>query len=418
VPIPVTVLLVLAGVALLVFGAFSTGGALRFLSGGSVLLVAVVATAAAVYLFWIGQKANWTSDGPGMLFVMIAIVVCAIVSVLGWMFVFRIAGAVVARPDAPPPAPSGLKRGLRLLGGALLAIAAIGEAIAAYTGRGPTAHSSPVVAVSFDTGRPSLVTLDAGGTLVEWDLHSKRENRRRTVPELAGATEFFMADHGYTIVNGAAVRFAPFGTATVERIPDARHIARSGHVVIARERALILASYSDWTRPSYRELPWPEPILAIAGNDEFIAVADRARVSLLDGRVNSVRTHFSVPAPGTIAGLEVLHDGAVLALDGKGSGWVIDLRRRITEPLAEGASLVASALHVFLVSGRAVSEYDPRRKTANVVTKIRSGARSIDTRGQQVAFGFEGGGVVLGTRTGTGSGVTLETEWLTARPRD
>jgi hypothetical protein len=413
VPISLTILLVITAVGLLAFGFASTGGALRFLSGGAALLVAIVATAATAYLFWIGHTHNWTSDGPGALFVMIAIVVFAIVAAVGWMFVFGVAFTAAAPIDALPDAPRDFKRVLRLLGFALLAIAAVGQGITAFARRGRAAHSSPVIAVSFATGYGArLLTVDAAGTLVDWDLHSKSETGRKTVPELAGATEFFIgADRGFAIANGKAVRFRPFADTPVETIPDARHIARSGHVVIARDRALLFVSYSDWTKPPYREFAWPEPILAIAANDEFVAVADRASITLLDGRTNSVRTHASVTAPGAIRGLEVLHDGTVLALDGSGAGWTIDLRHGVTEPLAEEASLVAGARHVFFVSGRAVSEYDPRKKTAAPVAKIGSGVRSIDTWDKYVAFGLEGGEVVLGTRTDA----KLETERLTAK---
>jgi hypothetical protein len=39
---------------------------------------------------------------------------------------------------------------------------------------------------------------------------------------------------------------------------------------------------------------------------------------------------------------------------------------------------------VFLVSGRAVSEYDPRKKKATPVANIGSGARSSDTWDEHV----------------------------------
>lgn len=415
-PISLTILLVLAGVALLAFGFGSIGGALRFLSGGAALVVAILATAATVYLFWIGQKAHWTSDGPGMLFVMIAIVVCAIAAVLGWMFVFGIAATVFAPVESLPDAPAGVKRVLRLLGFAALAIAAAGQGITAYTGRGRAAHSAPVVAVSFAGGRERLVTVDAAGTLVDWDLQSKREARRETRPELAGVTELFVdaaAARGFAIANGKALTFVPFADTPVDTIPGARHIAGGASVVIATERALLFAPYSNWPLPPDRELAWTEPITAVAARDMFVAVADPVKVSLLDGRRDYLRVMASVPAPGPIRALEVLSDGTVIALDGGGAGWTIDVRRGVTEPLAE-ASLVAGARLVFLVAGRAVSEYHPQKKTTTRVATIGSGTRAIDTWDKYLAFGLEDGEVVLGTRTGA----TLETERLTAKPKD
>lgn len=413
-PISLTVLLVMAAVLLLAFGVGSTGGALRFLSGGAALLIAIASTMGTTYLFWIGQKANWTSDGPGMLGVMIAVVVGAIVAVVAWMVVFGVALTAAAPVDALPDAPRDFKRMLRLLGVTLLAVAVIGQGVTAFVRRGRAPHSSPVVGVSFATGRARLVTLSADGTLVDWDLHSKRESGRETVPELAGATELFVdatGEHGYAVANGVAVRFAPFADTAVERIPDARHIARGAMVVIAREQALLFVSHSDWKTPPHRELAWPEPILAIAAKDMFVAVAGRASVSLLDGRWNAVRTIGSVPAPGVITRLDVLYEGIVLAFDGGGAGWAIDVRRGVAEPLAARASLVAAGKNVFFVAGREVSEYDRREKTATPVATIGPRARSMDTWGEQVAIGFEGGEVVLGTRAGG----KLETERLTAK---
>ena len=40
----------------------------------------------ATYGLWtVGQKNNWSSDGPGMLFVMLALAVCAIVALCSWL---------------------------------------------------------------------------------------------------------------------------------------------------------------------------------------------------------------------------------------------------------------------------------------------------------------------------------------------
>jgi hypothetical protein len=415
VPLSLTILLVGAAVVLLAFGIGSTGGAIRFLTGGAALLVAVAATAATIGLFWLGQKNHWSSDGPGMLFVIIALVVCAIVAAVGWMFVLGGAATAAAPGPALADAPRDVKRVLRLLGFALLAIAGAGRLIAAYIGRGRAAHAAAVVAVSFATGRPRLLTLDAGGTIVDWDLHSRRESGRETVPELAGATALFLdatAEHGFAIAKGRAVHFRPLGRAAVETIPDARYIAGSGAVVIARDRSLLFVSYSDWKKPPFHELAWPQAITAIAGGSDFVAVADHASISLLDGRPRFVRTLASVPAPAAIRALEVLRDGLVVALDGNGAAWVIDVQRGVTRPVAAQVSLVAGARHVFLFSGGVVSEYEPRKNAATHLAKIGSGARAIDAWADHVAFGFADGEVLLGTRTDAG----LETERLTVKP--
>jgi len=148
VTISLTLLLVAAGIVLVAFGIGSTGAAIRFLGGGAALLVAIVSTAATIWLFWLGQRAHWTSDGPGMLLVMIAIVVFAIVAVGAWMFVSGIAASAAAPGEWIPDAPGGLKRVLRLLGFALIATALVGQVVTAFLGRGRTPHAAPVVAVS------------------------------------------------------------------------------------------------------------------------------------------------------------------------------------------------------------------------------------------------------------------------------
>jgi hypothetical protein len=414
VPISLTFLLIVTGIVLLAFGIGSTAGAIRFLSGGASLIVAIASTAATIFLFWLGQKAHWTSDGPGALFIMIALVVCAIVAVTAWMFAFGTATAVTTPVDNLPDAPRDVKRTLRLLGVALLGAAALGNAVAAYLNRPRAAHAAAVAGVSFAASAPRLVTVDAAGTLVAWDLRTRRETRRRTRPELAGVTEFFVdsnAGRALAIAGGRALLFEPFGDAPAQTMESARHIARSGHVVVAKARSLIFASYSDWANPS-RELPWPDEIQAIAASDEFVAVADRVSITILDGRINSTRTLATSPAPGAIAGLEILQDMTVLALDGTGAGWVVDQRRGVTESSPAAASLAASGRHMFLVSGRDVSEYDPRKKTAALLATVGAAVRSIDTRAEHVAFGLEDGEVVLGTRMGT----RLETVRLTAKP--
>ena len=144
-------------------------------------------------------------------------------------------------------------------------------------------------------------------------------------------------------------------------------------------------------------------------------MADRASISLLDGQPGYVvQTLGRVAAPGAITGLEVQRDGIVLALDGRGAGWAINVHRGVTEPLAGKVTLVASGGYVLLVSGREVSEYDPHRKKATHIATIGSGARSIDTWGERVAFGFESGEVVLGTRFGP----KFETERVTVKPAE
>lgn len=57
--------------------------AVRYLARGLAVVIALVATAAAFGLMAIGHKAHWTSDGPGMLLIMIGIPICGVIA---WFF--------------------------------------------------------------------------------------------------------------------------------------------------------------------------------------------------------------------------------------------------------------------------------------------------------------------------------------------
>jgi hypothetical protein len=325
--------------------------------------------------------------------------------------VFAIATSAKAQVRELPSVPAGVRRVLRLAGFACLAVA-VGASAAAFVRPGHTAHEFPVVAVAFARDQAGLVSVDAQGVVVDWDVRSKREIGRVTIPELAGTTEAFdVYGVGYAIANGRALRFTRVGGAPVRTIPDARHLARGPALVIARERALVFVSYfNDWTKPPDQEMAWPETITAVAGRDEQVAVADRVSVSLLDGRPGSARTLASVPAPGAITRLALLSDWKALALDASGRGWFIHFYRRVTEPLGVNVSLVAAAAHGLFVSGREIARFDELMKKSTPVGTLGSGALSMDTWDKYVALGFERGDVALGTF----DGAKLETVRLTA----
>lgn len=70
------VLIIGAVLGLLIWGLVSGNGVIRIMTriitGGLTLL----SLAGMVFLFGVGQKAHWTSDGPGMLFIMIGVAAC------------------------------------------------------------------------------------------------------------------------------------------------------------------------------------------------------------------------------------------------------------------------------------------------------------------------------------------------------
>ncbi len=66
-------------------------------------LLALASTAATVGLIMVGNHAHWTSDGPGMLLIMIAIGVFGLAAVGLWKLFLAILCGTPSSPAAPPP---------------------------------------------------------------------------------------------------------------------------------------------------------------------------------------------------------------------------------------------------------------------------------------------------------------------------
>ena len=66
-------------------------------------LLAIASTAAAVGLIMVGNHAHWTSDGPGMLLIMIAIGVFGFAALGLWKLFLAILYGTPAGPPAPLP---------------------------------------------------------------------------------------------------------------------------------------------------------------------------------------------------------------------------------------------------------------------------------------------------------------------------
>jgi hypothetical protein len=80
--------LVIAGaLTLLIWALVSKYAIVKTLARMFTGLLALASAAATVFLFWVGQQAHWTSDGPGMLLIMIGIALCGILAcVFGGLF--------------------------------------------------------------------------------------------------------------------------------------------------------------------------------------------------------------------------------------------------------------------------------------------------------------------------------------------
>lgn len=70
------VLIIGAVLGLLIWGLVSGNGVIRIMTRIITGGLTVLSLAGMIFLFGVGQKAHWTSDGPGMLFIMIGVVAC------------------------------------------------------------------------------------------------------------------------------------------------------------------------------------------------------------------------------------------------------------------------------------------------------------------------------------------------------
>ena len=80
-------LLIAGALVLLIWALVSKHSIVRTLARIFTGFLALASSAATVALFMVGQKAHWTSDGPGMLVVMVGILFCGIFAlVFGGLF--------------------------------------------------------------------------------------------------------------------------------------------------------------------------------------------------------------------------------------------------------------------------------------------------------------------------------------------
>lgn len=62
------------------------------------LIVAVASSVITIMLFKVGQGADWTSDGPGMLFIMLGLLVFAGTSIASFLGFLSVIGTPARKP--------------------------------------------------------------------------------------------------------------------------------------------------------------------------------------------------------------------------------------------------------------------------------------------------------------------------------
>lgn len=92
--------LIIGGVlGLLIWGLVSGNGVIRVMARIITGSLTLLSLAGMIFLFGVGQKAHWTSDGPGMLLIMIGVVACGF-----FAFLFGHLTLLTSPPqDTPPP---------------------------------------------------------------------------------------------------------------------------------------------------------------------------------------------------------------------------------------------------------------------------------------------------------------------------
>ena len=70
------VLIIGAVLGLLIWGLVSGNGVIRVMTRIITGSLTLLSLAGMIFLFGVGQKAHWTSDGPGMLLIMIGVPAC------------------------------------------------------------------------------------------------------------------------------------------------------------------------------------------------------------------------------------------------------------------------------------------------------------------------------------------------------
>ena len=78
------VLIIGAVLGLLIWGLVSGNGVIRVMTRIITGSLTLLSLAGMIFLFGVGQKAHWTSDGPGMLLIMIGVVACGFFAFLFW----------------------------------------------------------------------------------------------------------------------------------------------------------------------------------------------------------------------------------------------------------------------------------------------------------------------------------------------
>lgn len=282
--------------------------------------LAIGASAAVFSLFALGRRMQWTSEGPGILGVVLALLLCGSFMLMAWSGVWR-------QLRSPRGGVATLRAGLLLLG--------VGVAGAVATGvqhqrTSRPSHDVPVVALAFDAAGERLFSLDRDGTLKIWDADDGAPLGSWRDASLAAATGLAIAPGGgHALVTGVdGVHVLELGSrssaATAGRFADASAGAflDAGTIALARGARVEVVAVGAASTPR-RSLDFDAAVDALACAGGTLAVATRdGSLSLLEVDGDGPRVRVALPAPARQ--LAVSPEGVrVLAVSAGQRGFVI-----------------------------------------------------------------------------------------------
>jgi hypothetical protein len=290
--------------------------------------LALGASIAVFSLFALGRQMRWTSDGPGILGVVLALILCGTFMLLAWNGVWR-------QLRTPRGGPGTLRTGL-----ALLVVGVLGAAVSGEQQRraGKPSHDVEVVGLAFDDASDVLYSLDHAGTLKAWDAATGAAERTWVEPALAGATRLEIAPGGRrALVTGAGdARILDLDGADAKLVVSVLpgvHLAtfvRDDRLALARDAQLEIVGLRAGEAP-LQEISFDARIdaLASAGGTLAVATSD-ATVTLLDSDGEPVGPRVALAAP--VRRLSVSPEGVrVVAVTAEQQAWVIARDAAIAE---------------------------------------------------------------------------------------
>lgn len=320
--------ILIASVGLILLGSVRDAPWVRRIAIAVTVALALGTSVAALALIALGHRMHWTSDGPGILGVMLALLVCGAFALLGWGGVWR----QVTRP----------RGGTRTLwvGAALLVVGLSGAVLSTEESRRQSkpSHDAEVVQLAFDAGGDVLYSLDADGMLKAWNASNGDPLWSWRDPALAGATSFAVAADGHhaLVSAGAGAQVldldAGVGASLAAHLSDAplATFVRDDRIAIARGTRLVVVDLRA-TGESVREISFDTDIdaLACSGGTLVVATHDGAVTFLAaDGDAAAVRREIPAPVQRVVVSPEGVR---VVGVSSEQRAWIVAREGAVTE---------------------------------------------------------------------------------------